>query len=254
MQKPDKTSPVFFTQQVFLIGTYNEDGSENFSPISWVSYTYGQPSCLILSMNGEKQTKKNFERTGQLSATVVTPELMRFMEVCGSKMHKERYYDKEKPQIMKGKLLNVPLIAGSKWSYECQLYHTVQVGDTTTYFAEIKNINVDDEVLKLDFIDLRQINPVVYSPSNYFLIGRHLGKIGDYAGALVNDEVKMILEKFAASGWDLIADPSKKYLDGVGSREELIKAILQADKECGSCGCEYDALYKRFLEIKDLLQ
>ena len=50
------------------------------------------------------------------------------------------------------------------------------MGDTTTYFAEIKNTNVDGEILKLDFIDLRQSNPVVYSPSNYFTIGEHLEK------------------------------------------------------------------------------
>ena len=85
MEKPAHNSPVFFTQQLFLIGTYNEDGKENFTPISWVSYTWGQPSCLIISMNGDKQTKRNFERTKQLSATVVTPYLMRFMEICGSK-------------------------------------------------------------------------------------------------------------------------------------------------------------------------
>ena len=30
MEKPANSSPVFFTQQVFLIGTYNEDGKENF--------------------------------------------------------------------------------------------------------------------------------------------------------------------------------------------------------------------------------
>jgi hypothetical protein len=30
---------------------------------------------------------------------------------------------------------------------------------------------------------------------------------------------------------------------------ELIKAVDQADKECGSCGCEFDPLYKRALEL-----
>ena len=253
MNKPAKNSPVFFTQQIFLVGTYNEDGKENFAPISWVSYTWGQPSCLILSMNGNKQTKRNFERTKQLSATVVTPDLMRFMETCGSKIHKARYYDIERPKVIKGNKLNVPIIANSKWSYECELYHSVQVGDTTTYFAEIKNINVDGEILKLDFIDLRQINPVVYSPSNYFTIGEHLGKTGEFSEPLENDELKMILKKFAVSGWDLMAIPSIRYLNGDESKEVLIKAIEEADRECGNCGCEYDALYKRFLQLTDFL-
>lgn len=67
------------------------------------------------------------------------------------------------------------------------------------------------------------------------------------------EELKIILEKFAESGWDLIAIPSKAYLDGNGTKEDLIKAIVQADKECGSCGCEFDPLYKKCIELKELL-
>lgn len=62
-------------------------------------------------------------------------------------------------------------------------------------------------------------------------------------------ELKAIMEKFAASGWDLIAIPAGQWLDGEVDRDELIKAIKQADVECGSCGCELDALYKRALEL-----
>lgn len=184
MNKPNNNSRCFFTQQLFLIGTYNEDGSENFAPVSWISYTYGEPSCLIISMHGEKQTKRNFERTKKLSATVVTPDLMRFQETCGSKMHKERYYDKEKLEFEKAKVLDVPLIKNAKWSFECELYDSVQIGDTTSYFAEIKNINVSGDILKLGFIDLREINPVLYSPMNYFTVGEHLGKIGEFSETL----------------------------------------------------------------------
>ncbi|MBL4936852.1 hypothetical protein JK636_13910 [Clostridium sp. YIM B02515] len=67
------------------------------------------------------------------------------------------------------------------------------------------------------------------------------------------EELKNILRKFAESGWDLIAIPSEAYLDGNGTKEDLISAIEQADKECGSCGCEFDPLYKRCLELKALL-
>ncbi len=67
------------------------------------------------------------------------------------------------------------------------------------------------------------------------------------------EELKNILRKFSESGWDLIAIPSEAYLDGNGKKEDLISAIEQADKECGSCGCEFDPLYKRCLELKALL-
>ena len=62
-------------------------------------------------------------------------------------------------------------------------------------------------------------------------------------------ELKIIMQKFVASGWNLIADPAQEWLDGKSNKDNLISAIKQADKECGNCGCELDPLYKRALEL-----
>ncbi|MDP4144330.1 MAG: hypothetical protein Q8936_07595 [Bacillota bacterium] len=67
------------------------------------------------------------------------------------------------------------------------------------------------------------------------------------------EELKIILKKFSESGWDLIAIPSKAYLEGNGTKEDLIRAIEQADQECGNCGCEFDSMYKKCIELKGLL-
>ncbi len=63
------------------------------------------------------------------------------------------------------------------------------------------------------------------------------------------EELKSIMEKFAASGWDLIAVPAQQWLDGRSDRDTLVSAIREADEQCGSCGCEFDPLYKRVLEL-----
>lgn len=63
------------------------------------------------------------------------------------------------------------------------------------------------------------------------------------------EELKSIMEKFAASGWDLISVPAQQWLDGKADKAALISAIEQADKECGSCGCDFDPLYQRALAL-----
>lgn len=63
------------------------------------------------------------------------------------------------------------------------------------------------------------------------------------------EKLKTIIEKFAASGWDLISVPAQQWLDGKADKDILVSAIRQADKECGSCGCNLDPLYKRALEL-----
>lgn len=171
----------FFTQPVFLIGTNNEDGSENFAPISWISFTCGEPCCLVISVGGNKQTSYNIQREEMLSATVLTPDLLAFAECCNKATQNDALYKKVKPEFERGKVLNVPLIQGATWSYECEVIKTVEFNDSHTYFAEFKSINVAQGINSLDYIDLRKINPVIYSPMHYFTVGEHLGEIGDFS-------------------------------------------------------------------------
>lgn len=63
------------------------------------------------------------------------------------------------------------------------------------------------------------------------------------------EELKNIMEKFVSSGWELISVPAQQWLDGKADKAALAAAIQQADKECGSCGCDFDPLYKRALEL-----
>lgn len=63
------------------------------------------------------------------------------------------------------------------------------------------------------------------------------------------EELKLIMEKFAKSGWDLISVLAKQWLDGKADKDTLVSAIKQADEECGNCGCDLDSLYKRALEL-----
>lgn len=171
----------FFTQQVFLIGTKDEDGKANFAPISWISYTYGKPPCLVVSMGTKKKTYDNIKRTELLSATVLTPDLLPFAECCNSYTKNESLYQKVCPDFEGGKALDVPLIKGAKWSYECKVIKTVEFDESITFFALISHINISQEINALDWFDLREINPVIYSPGNYFTVGEHLGAIGDFS-------------------------------------------------------------------------
>jgi len=68
---------------------------------------------------------------------------------------------------------------------------------------------------------------------------------------MANKELVTIIERFAESRWNLLDVPSKKWLsDGTADvAAKLLKAVEQAEKECGSCGCEFDPLYKRALEL-----
>lgn len=66
-----------------------------------------------------------------------------------------------------------------------------------------------------------------------------------------NQALTEILTKFAQSGWDVVDGPAKAWLaesnPDRACTDALIAALEQADRECGSCGCEFDPLYKQAL-------
>jgi len=69
---------------------------------------------------------------------------------------------------------------------------------------------------------------------------------------MANQELTNIVQKFAECGWNVIDAPAKQWLgvtDCTDSTAKLIAAVEQADKECGSCGCEFDPLYKEALNL-----
>jgi hypothetical protein len=68
--------------------------------------------------------------------------------------------------------------------------------------------------------------------------------------AMEEQELRSIIKRFAESEWELISAPAIAYLSGEDCNDWLVSAIEQANEECGSCGCDYDELYRRFLELK----
>ena len=73
--------------------------------------------------------------------------------------------------------------------------------------------------------------------------------IYDLEGRQSMNELREIMEKFTLSGWELICGPAQQWLDGEIDNGTIIPVIQEADKQCGSCGCEFDPLYKRALEL-----
>lgn len=171
-------------QPAFIIGTNNEDGSCNFAPITWVSATCEKEDYfIVISIFGNKRTKQNIVRTGMFSANLVSIDMLPLMDYFGT----HRAADGKKEAIAyavdRGAALDVPVLGASRWVYECAVEKSVAVGESTTFFCRIKNIQADEQLVCRDAydVDLTQLDPVIYS-GMYHSIGRLLGKIGDFAG------------------------------------------------------------------------
>ena len=170
-------------QPAFIIGTVNEDGSENFAPITWLSATHeeGDGYLLVISMAGNKRTKQNVIRTGLLSANLVSKDMLPLMDYFGSKHAADGKKNDIAYGMSRGEVLDVPTLDESPWVYECEVSRSVETGDSTTFFCRVKNIQMDERLSPKDIfdIDLTVLDPVIYS-GRYHSLGDMLGEIGDF--------------------------------------------------------------------------
>ena len=170
-------------QPSFLIGTNNEDGSANFAPITWVSVTHehGDGYLLVISMFGTKKTKQNVLRTGIFSANLVSTDMLPLMDYFGSRHAKDGRKDGVEYKVVRGEVLDVPVLDQSRWVYECEVSKTTETGDSTTFFCPIRNIQMDERLKCSDSfdVDLTVLDPVIYS-GKYHSLGKLLGSIGDF--------------------------------------------------------------------------
>ena len=170
-------------QPAFIIGTENPDGSSNFAPITWVSVTCEKEEyLLVISMFGGKRTKMNVLRTGKLSANLVSTDMLPLMDYFGAHHAEDGAKDQMTYRVSNGVKVAVPVLDESRWVYECEVEKTVDIGESTTFFCRIKNIQIDERITPKDHfsVDLTKLDPVIYS-GMYHSIGKNLGKIGDFS-------------------------------------------------------------------------
>ena len=168
-------------QPSFIIGTNNEDGSHNFAPITWVSAACEKDDYLIvISIFGRKRTKQNINRTGIFSANLVSVDMLELMDYFGTHHAADGKKDDVPYTVSKGEVLDVPVLGASRWVYECKVEKFADIGESTTYFCRIKNIQADENLFFNDIydVDLTKLEPVIYS-GMYHSIGELLGKIGE---------------------------------------------------------------------------
>ena len=185
MAERKSVSPIYSmcVQPSFIIGTNNEDGSANFAPITWVSVTHkkGDGYLLVISMFGTKKTKQNVLRTGLFSANLVSTDMLPLMDYFGSRHARDGKKDAVSYSIVRGEVLDVPVLDESRWVYECEVERAIETGDSTTFFCYIRNIQMDKRLECKDIfdVDLTLLDPVIYS-GKYHSLGERLGEIGDF--------------------------------------------------------------------------
>lgn len=170
---------------VWIVGTCNEDGSQNLSTITSISNTPGPPENIIVSM-AAKRTTANILRTGEFSVNLVNAEMAALADYVGSVSGENCVKDAVPYDFTWGEKMRVPVLGASHCAFECKVSHTHVVGGFHTFFGEAANLHLDESLIPprdsqeavrewFKGLDVSKTDPMIYhSVLKYFRVGEKI--------------------------------------------------------------------------------
>ena len=146
MKKIDKQiveiAPPCSAQQVYLLGTFNHDGTLLLQTQAFVSYIPGPPEGKIVNVVYSEQMKENILRENVVSLNLCNIDMLPLVELAWRGYIPEINAENTVGYI-NGNKLNVPIIDSSPFVEELKVIQTVPIGDTLIVISETVCVHAD---------------------------------------------------------------------------------------------------------------
>ena len=180
MKKNLGADTLVFPTPVFIIGTYNEDGTPNAMNAAWGGVAASVPPAVAISIREERQTYENIKNKGAFTVNIADEahisEADYFGLVSGSEVSK---FDNVDMTAVKSEFVDAPYIEEFPVALECRVMSMNTVGSHIQIVGEIVNVAADEAVLnEKGVIDIEKLKAIAYDPagSNYIAVSKIVGK------------------------------------------------------------------------------
>lgn len=176
MRKNFGAKPQVYPQPVFIIGTYNEDGTPNAMNAAWGGITEEREITICIS--DEHKTAKNLVKHGAFTVSMGTAATVVACDYVGvvsendvpNKLVKTGWHS------IKSEFVHAPIFEELPMALECKVSSYDE--ETCRLVGEIINISVDESVLNEDGkVDPTLLKPITYDSMNhaYLVLGEKVG-------------------------------------------------------------------------------
>lgn len=183
MRKNFGVKPYTYPQPVFIIGTYNDDGTCDAMNAAWGGISESNEITICLS--AEHRTTKNIQKRKAFTVSMGDVEHVVACDyvglVSGNKVPDK--FEKAGFHAVKSEFVDAPLIQELAVALECKLISYDE--ETCRLVGEIVNVSVDECVLdEQGKVDVTKVAPIVFDPfkNDYLKIGEKVAdafKIGN---------------------------------------------------------------------------
>ena len=175
MRKNFGAKPILYPQPVFIIGTYNEDGTPNAMNAAWGGIS--EVNQITMCISEDHQTTRNVLARGAFTVSMATADTVVACDyvgvVSGSKVPDK--VAKAGFHVTKSAFVDAPIIDELPMAVECRLVSYDE--DTCRMVGEVVNVCADESVLTDGKIDPAKLRPITYDGMNhtYLVLGEKVG-------------------------------------------------------------------------------
>ena len=174
-------------QQLYILGTYNSDGTLFLQTQGFVCYIPGPPEGMIVGVVESDKMKENVIREQAFSLNQCNID-MRFIVESAWRGYAPEISGDKTIGYSNGIKLNVPLLDASPYIIECKVSQSFNVGNTKVFItesacnhADIKHVlpypESDDDLY--DWYakqNAKEFDPLLYS-IKYYTLNEHIGQL-----------------------------------------------------------------------------
>ena len=183
-KKVVELAPPCTAQQLYLLGTYNPDGTILLQTQAFVSYVPGPPEGKLISVVYSEEMKENIKRENVFSLNLCNVDMLPLVETAW-----RGYIPETTLSYLDGKKLKVPVLESSPYVEELKVKELVPIGDTLIVIAETICVHADKTLVHpySDTDDLyewylkqnaQDYNPLMYCVK-YYSLGESLAVLDE---------------------------------------------------------------------------
>ena len=166
--------------QVWVVGTYDNEGKPNVMTAAWGGVCCSQPPCVAVSLRKATYSYGNIERRKAFTVNIPSADYAKQTDYAG--IYSGRSADKFSVAGLtpvRGSSVDAPYVQEFPVILECKLLHTIEIGLHTQFIGEVVDVKAEESVLGEDGLpEVEKVAPFFYTPArrDYYRIGPYLGK------------------------------------------------------------------------------
>jgi flavin reductase (DIM6/NTAB) family NADH-FMN oxidoreductase RutF len=165
-----------YPMPVFIIATYNDDGTPNAMNAAWGSI--GDDDKIFVCCDGSHRTTENILRRKAFTVSMAVEGQVVPSDFVGmvSGNDDPAKFSRTGWHAVKSDRVDAPIIEELPMSMECELISYRR--ETSELFGKIIDVKADESVLTDGRIDPEKLRPISYDPVNrrYYGLGKAVGK------------------------------------------------------------------------------